>query len=182
MAFNPDDPFRLRHIEAVNGDTDFVRGDDLPEHVKTGDIRTDQRYAEQRIMLQNAQARGLISGDEASNAYAQNDDGFIARGLEALTGIDGTESELQTTVDVLSMGNYGMAALTKARHQAIRAAGKDYEGGEAPWYAPVRWLPVFSTDEYRSAIRDRTRYADVFGEEYSMTDGAQRFTGKPYVS
>ena len=171
MAFNPDDPFRLRHIEAVNGDTDFVRGDDLPEHVKTGDIRTDQRYAEQRIMLQNAQARGLISGDEASNAYAQNDDGFIARGLETLTGIEGTESELQTTVDVLSMGNYGMAALTKARHQAIRAAGKDYEGGEAPWYAPVRWLPVFSTDEYRSAIRDRTRYADVFGEEYSMTAG-----------
>ena len=168
MPYDPRDPFR---IELANKDTNLFPALDLPEFKRTGDAYNDSKYVQNRAMLQGAHARGVISGEEAINAYEQNDTGIFARALDAATGIEATEDGLQTFVDVLSLGNYSVAALSKARHEAIKAAGEGTESGNAAWWDPVRWLPVFSTQEYRKAFQERTMFADVFGTEYGMTAG-----------
>lgn len=168
MPYDPRDPLKLAY---VNSDTNLFPALDLPELKRTGDAYTDSQYVQNRAMLQGAHARGVISGEEAINAYEQNDTGIFARTLQAATGIEATEDGLQTFVDVLSLGNYSVAALSKARHEAIKAAGEGTESGSAAWWDPVRWLPVFSTEEYRKAFRERTMFADVFGTEYGMTAG-----------
>jgi hypothetical protein len=168
MPYDPRDPLKLAY---VNSDTNLFPALDLPELKRTGDAYTDSQYVQNRAMLQGAHARGVISGEEAINAYEQNDTGIFARTLQAATGIEATEDGLQTFVDVLSLGNYSVAALSKARHEAIKAAGEGTESGSAAWWDPVRWLPIFSTEEYRKAFRERTMFADVFGTEYGMTAG-----------
>ena len=169
----PVDPRDLVDVQFTNSDVDLLKGLDLPEFERTGDPVNDKARASHRLSLQQAYSRGAISSDEAMNAYEQEDTGIFARTLEAVTGIEASESGLQTFVDVLSLGNYAAAAMTKARHEAIRAVSEDRESGEASAWeeAAVRFLPVFSPSSFSKAFRERTMFADVFGEQYNMSAG-----------
>jgi len=169
----PVDPRDLVDVQFTNSDVDLLKGLDLPEFERTGDPVNDKARASHRLSLQQAYSRGAISSDDAMNAYEQEDTGIFARTLEAVTGIEASESGLQTFVDVLSLGNYAAAAMTKARHEAIRAVSEDRESGEASAWeeAAVRFLPVFSPSSFSKAFRERTMFADVFGEQYNMSAG-----------
>jgi len=165
------DPRDHVDIEIANSDGDIYQPLDLAPIDRTGDPYTDRRKEEYRHQLQQSAARGLISPNQAIEAWEQDDRGAVAKALEATVGIKGTESGLQTFVDVLSLGNYAMAALSKARYESIRDASLDYKDGEVPWYDHRRWLPVFSPSSFKKHFQDRTMYADVFGEEYGLTAG-----------
>jgi hypothetical protein len=160
-------PFSLDTSFAIS-DPSIVKPDDLPEFQRTGDILNDRKRAQYRVELQRAVAQGLVDPEEARAAYDSDDNGFFGRTIEAITGIEATDSGLQTFGDALSLGLYASASFAQARADAIKEAGEGYEGGVAPFWHPVRYLPVFSTDEYRKNYRDRTTYSKIFGEDYPV--------------
>lgn len=155
----------------VNSDTDLVKPLDLPEFERTGDSVVDKEDAERRLQLQQAYSRGKISAEEAISAYTEKDTGIFGRSLEAVTGIEATESGVDTFINILSLGLYASAAFQKSRHEAIKAVGASREDGEVPFWHPVRYLPVFSPSTFAKNYREKTTFADVFGEEYGLSAG-----------
>ena len=167
--YDPRDPVK---IEYANADGEIYKPVDLSPIERSGDPYNDKTRAEYRHQLQQSVARGLISPNQAIEAWEQDDRGVVAKTLEAAVGIPGTESGLQTFVDILSLGNYSMAAYSKARHESIRDAGEGYKDGVTPWYHHSRWnVFSFSPSSFKQHFQDRTMYADVFGEEYGLTAG-----------
>lgn len=161
--FDPVD--ELWERELANNDERSINALDLPAESSSGDPRTDAKKAQLRFQLQQSTARGIIPPKEALRAYDGDDEGFMAKAIEATLGIPATTSGLQTFVDVLSLDNYASAAYAKARSDALNAS-KD-EHGNIPWQDRVNPF-AFSPSDFVKHYQDRTYFGDVYGVDYDL--------------
>jgi len=145
---------------------------DLPATEKTGDVATDAKKAQLRFQLQHSVNSGQISYEEGLEAMTQEDHGFVAKALEAVTPIEATDSKMQTFIDILSLDNYAMASYSAARLDAINAERREL--GEDPgFFNPVRWNPLaFSSADVAKHMKDRTYFGDVYGVDYDFSTAA----------
>ena len=152
----------------ANSDNRAISENDLPTLEKTGNEVNDVNKARLRFQLQNSVNSGQISYEEGLAAMAQEDHGFVAKALEAVTPIEATESKMQTFIDILSLDNYAVASYSAARLDAITAERQEL--GEDPgFFNPVRWNPLaFSTADVSRHMKDRTYFGDVYGVDYDF--------------
>lgn len=148
---------------------DAVHPLDLPAIERSEDPYIDKQGAELRMQMQEVVARRPDVYAQAVQALETKNTGIVGEALEFATGLEATESGLQTFIDVLSLPNYAMAALADARVAAMDAERQ--ETGEVSWL--TRFNPLgFSGSDWKRAFQDRTYFGDVYGVEYDFGTAA----------
>ena len=159
------DPEIAADARIMNQMFDAVHPLDLPAIERSDDPYTDSQGAQLRMQMQEVVARRPDLYPQAVQALETKNTGVVGEALEFATGLEATESGLQTFIDVLSLPNYAMAALADARVEAMDAERR--QTGEVSLL--TRFNPLaFSGSDWKRSFQDRTYFGDVYGVEYDF--------------